>query len=774
MAMALTAGLVPAALPAFAQSSGSVVSAQEADGVGPAALTTDEALAEAKRSGANVEVESLRGESSDVYATPDGNFEAREYLRPVRARVGGKWKPVDTRLAVTTDGSVAPKVSTIGLEFSAGGSTPLVRMTKAGRVLALSWPSPLPAPQVEGATATYRDVLPDVDLRMEAQEDGFTQLLVVKSAEAAASQELTEVRMQLAADGMDVRQTDDGGLQAVDRGAKSAVFEAPQPVMWDSSVSERHPAPSTGLRSSSAATSTEVEAEAGDSAKLAPVGVTVPPDGKQLVLTPDANVLKGEGTTYPVFIDPQWYSPRASAWTMASKYWASSPQWKFNGNTDAGMGLCNWAYCQPNDTKRLFYRIPTSSFAGKSILSAEFVVRNVWSASCGAREVQLWRTKDISASTTWNSQNASGFWISELKKASFAYGYDGCAAKDAEFDVKSTVQQAANGKWANVTFGLRATNENDGYAWKRFSDKAFLRVKYNRPPAQIKMSQLTMEYGGTCKKPAAAPRVRSLGKIYANNVTDPDGDNIAVQFQADWDTGDGKGSIPRWQPGLTTYKKSGSSFSISLPSSVPKGKSVHWYARSYDGAQYSPWSYAGDDPTSCYFSYDTTVPAAPAITSGEYPASNPENPEDPWFDGVGKYGSFQLKAADSDVTTYWYGINGDPTPKNALTTSAGAAKTMKFLPGSPGLNFVTAQAFDQAGNGSEVRTYQFRVKAGQPERAMWQMDEDATATSARGTAGGGPPPPGGGAPPRGPGHQGPAQHHRRSRGDAAPPHPPNN
>ncbi|MGJ3559562.1 hypothetical protein ACR6C2_16230 [Streptomyces sp. INA 01156] len=61
------------------------------------------------------------------------------------------------------------------------------------------------------------------------------------------------------------------------------------------------------------------------------------------------------------------------------------------------------------------------------------------------------------------------------------------------------------------------------------------------------MSQLTMEYGGTCKKPATAPRVRTLGK-YANNVTDPDGDNVAVQFEAKWDTGDGKGLIARWKP----------------------------------------------------------------------------------------------------------------------------------------------------------------------------------------------------------------------------------
>ncbi|WP_406740655.1 LamG-like jellyroll fold domain-containing protein [Streptomyces atratus] len=678
---------------------------------------------------------SLRGESRDVFATADGNLEAREYLRPVRARIGGVWKSIDTGLTQSDDGRVAPRVSTVGLEFSGGGSAPLVRMEKAGRELALSWPGDLPAPELDGAIATYSNVLPDVDLRMEAQEDGFTQLLVVRTAQAAKSETLAELRLKLDASGVDVNETTDGGLQAVDRGAKGAVFEAPKPMMWDSSS-----AASEGMKTNAASPRSVGMTVSGDksapteSGRLAPVGVEVATGGDELVLTPDADLLKGDDTEYPVFIDPQWYSPRASAWTMASKYWASSPQWKFNGESTAGMGYCNWSYCAPNDTKRLFYQIPTSTFAGKSILSAEFVVRNTWSASCSARSVQLWRTKGISSSTTWNSQNAAGFWIKQLKSESFAYGYEGCAAKDAEFDVKSAVQEAANGRWSTMTFGLQAADESDGYGWKRFSDKAFLRVKYNRPPAQVKMSQLAMEYGGTCKRPDSAARVRTLGKIYANNVTDPDGDSVSVQFQASWDTGDGNGAVARWSPARTTSKPSGSSFAISLPTSVPANKQIAWYVRSYDGAQYSPWSTAGES-TGCYFTYDTSVPKAPTVASGDYPVSDPGNPEDPWFDGVGKYGAFELKAAENDVTKYWYGINDSPTSKNAVTTSGGAAKVLNVLPSKPGLNSLTVQSFDAAGNGSEEYTYYFRVKAGQPEKAAWSMDDAAGVSEARGTAG---------------------------------------
>lgn len=154
-----------------------------------------------------------------MFVTPEGNLEAREYLRPVRARVKGAWQSVDIDLARSADGGVAPKVAKVDLAFSGGGDAPLVRMRKAGRELALSWPQKPPAPVLERPRATYREVLPDVDLRMEAQEDGFTQLLVVKSAEAAANEKLSELRLKPAADGLDVRETSGGSLEAVGKGA---------------------------------------------------------------------------------------------------------------------------------------------------------------------------------------------------------------------------------------------------------------------------------------------------------------------------------------------------------------------------------------------------------------------------------------------------------------------------------------------------------------------------------------------------------------------------
>lgn len=777
MAGLLQVGALPAAAVAGPQSATAAAKASSSEeGGGTSGATGDtvtsaaseeEAIAAAKRSGKSVEVASLRGESSDVYATPEGDLEAREYLRAVRTRINGTWQPIDTALAKADGGMVAPKAATVGLEFSAGGADrPLVRLERAGRTLELTWPGDVPAPRLDGDTALYADILPGVDLRLAARPDGFTQLLVVKSAEAAQSKELAELRLKLNAEGMAVDETASGGLQAVDKGAGGVVFEAPTPVMWDSSTGAENAqtaktadpaaARTTGARTASSVTTAladgpartvtaatdeptaaaDDEPTAAESGRVEQVGVDVADGGEggdALVLTPDKELLTGSDTVYPVYIDPQWYTPKATAWTMVSRYWAGSPQWKFNDESDAGLGYCGWDYCAPYDVKRLFYQIPTTKFAGRTILSAEFVVRETHAASCEKREVQLWRTKGISSSTTWNSQNNSDFWIDRLRTVSFAYGADGCAAADAEFDVKDAVANAAAKKWSTITLGMRATDEDDRYTWKRFSDDAYLRVRYNRAPSKITLSQLTMSPGGPCVAADKMVRIRSAATIRANDVKDPDGDAVSVQFQASWDAGDGAGWKAHWTSARTTSKKSGSDFSLPLPSSIPKNKHVEWHVRSYDSAQWSAWSYTGSH--GCHFMYDTSVPVGPVINSAQYGASDPEDPNDPWWDGVGRYGTFSVDTTSTDVTKYWFGVNTAPSSANTLTTTGGGVKTITFMPTKPGVNFITAQAFDAAGNGSEPTTYTFRVRSGQPERLAWQMDENAGASAATGAGG---------------------------------------
>ncbi|MFB4196914.1 LamG-like jellyroll fold domain-containing protein [Streptomyces carpaticus] len=740
-ATGLSAALLAGLLPVVVLTAAPTASAESAPSEGepydpspPAETAESLALAEAVETGERVEVESLRSETSEVFATPEGELEAYEYLRPVWARVDGEWQPVDTDLELNPDGLVAPKAATAQMAFSGGGTDPLAQLERSGRELALEWPDALPTPELIGDTAIYHDVLPDVDLQVRAHPDGFSQLIVVNSAEAARNASLERLRLGVDTSGVVLRLSEGGGVEAREAHGESAVFEAPPPLMWDSSV---------GGGDDAAARLAEVEDEeaavgppgAGESGNLGHVGTELTVERDALILSPDADILRGEDTVYPVYIDPQWHSPRSTAWTMVSRYWAGSPQWKFNGDSNAGMGYCGWAACMPQDLKRLMYRIPTSKYAGTQILSAEFSVRNVHSASCTAQPVELWRTKDIDAKTTWNTQNSSGFWIKHLKTSSFSYGYQGCAARDAEFDVKSAVQEAADKGWSTMTFGLRAENESAPLSWKRFSDKAHLRVSYNRAPNQIKPSQLAMEYGGVCKPSGQEAHARTLGKIYANNITDPDGDRVAVEFRARWDAGDGRGNVVRWESGLLSSKASGSAFSVKLPANLPPDRQVQWSARSHDGRTYSPWSTSGSGGHHCHFVYNTSVPHGPDIDATLYPEIDDSDPFDPWYRGTGQYADFRITARDNDVTRYRYGVNQDPTSRNELVTTNGAPRVAAMAPDQPGVHFVTAQAIDRAGNASEVTTYVFRADSGAPPRATWSMNDAPGATEAVGTAG---------------------------------------
>ena len=179
-------GAVPAASAAAVSSSAVGVAGGLGGDAGVSQASEAAAVAEAKRTGKPVEVVAKRSESSDTVAQPDGRLLTTTYVQPRRVLRAGSWVDIDPALRVRGDGSVAPKAATADVVFSGGGSgAPLVRMVSHGRELSLSWPTALPVPVVDGATAEYRSVLPDVDLRLTATRTGFTQLLVVHSAAAA-------------------------------------------------------------------------------------------------------------------------------------------------------------------------------------------------------------------------------------------------------------------------------------------------------------------------------------------------------------------------------------------------------------------------------------------------------------------------------------------------------------------------------------------------------------------------------------------------------------
>ncbi|MEU4512313.1 LamG-like jellyroll fold domain-containing protein [Nonomuraea wenchangensis] len=703
-----------------------------------------DALAAAEVTGQLVEVLAERGEAREVYATPEGTLYVNDRLAPIRMKQGGTWVPLHNGLGVR-NGAVRPYSSLVDLQLSPGGTGPMATLTRSGHTMSLTWPSALPTPTLEGDTAIYAGVMgPDVDLRVKATPDGFTHTLVVKTAAAAQDPRLASLTLGLSAPTLTVSTNADGTQEAVDPGNGAVIFEAPPPIMWDSA-----PAPDTGSGPvgedgpvdppATAAT----DATPGDASKIATIGTTLS-DGR-LTLTPDPAMLTAADTQFPVYIDPMYRTPMSSANLMV----ASSGFEIYNFTKDQGMGRCpiglpsSGKSCGSPHRKRLFYRIPTGWLAGKQVLSAEFHVREVWAASGSKRPVNIHLAKAFGKNSTWNS--TSDNWLRKLDSRNVAKGWSGCAGKscpagDVLFNVTSGIREAAQKGWRDTTFGLRAADEGDQLAWKRFESRAYVRVHYNRPPLQPRMSQLEMEPGGSCKGPGDPSVFNwSTPKLIAKNLRDPDtynrtADKVQAEFLVSWTNAAGQRKEWRY---LTPAKsarsgKAGNSFMAHVPRGLlPENTVINWQVRAQDSRKgKGPWSSNGA-ATACYFIFDTKAPPLPTITSPGpegYVAEDPLDPAQAPQDGLGRYGRF-LVTFDPSVTEWAYAVNADPTTFRKRTAGS-ATETLQILPKVVGSNSLYVRVKDEAGNYSKgSAVYRFRVAAGRAPKAHWKLNDPAGSTT---------------------------------------------
>jgi len=151
------------------------------------------AHAKAKQTKKQVIVEAANTAHDTMFANPDGSFSLTQDTDPVRTDVTGSWGPIDTTLVQAADGSVHAKAAVLGITFSGGGTGPLARLDNGGHKATLTWPVALPKPVVSGSSAVYPNVYPDTDLRVTAGAEGIREVLIVKTAAAAAKKELISI-----------------------------------------------------------------------------------------------------------------------------------------------------------------------------------------------------------------------------------------------------------------------------------------------------------------------------------------------------------------------------------------------------------------------------------------------------------------------------------------------------------------------------------------------------------------------------------------------------
>ncbi|MFD4524854.1 LamG-like jellyroll fold domain-containing protein [Streptomyces sp. NPDC058470] len=725
------------------------------------ALTQDAAQAEAAKSGDPVEILSLRDERSTTVANPDGTFTVKEYVQPVRTRVDGKWTAIDTTLVKQKNGSYAPKAAITAMSFSGGGDTTFAEIEKDGRSLALDWLDKLPKPKVDGSTATYANVLDGVDLKVTASAEGFSHVLVVKNAQAAANPQLATIELPVDSSSVELTEAEGGGLTATDTGAGGTVFEAPQPLMWDSSHEGGEAdgeADATAPPSPTAEASADTEAVTPpDGAQVADVAVDVTAD--TMTLTPDTALLTDEDTVYPVYIDPVVKTASRTSWAMVSSYWSSNSYWKFDD--DEGVGHCpndvSYRCASSSDVKRQFFAIPTATFEDKNIIEASFAVTMVHTYSTSAREVQLARVNSSGASainskTNWSNQPSSKATV-DSKSPTNPAGSCTSTNQNVVFDATSTIQKAADSGWDTTTFRLKAGSESDTSYWKRFCGNAYVSVKYNRPPLQPDTDQLEMTPGGSCQYGQAtkhyvteAPRVVAVIKDYDHNDVQGNSESLQAQFKVWWTNSSGVevshtattgklNTTGKGQTGQAVFKYTiGSDVSGDGEAgfSIPSNTTVAWAVRGYDQTSYGPWSIDGDQ-TRCEFIFDSTKPKASVVTSVLYPD------DDAWHAGIGDYGNFTMDSPSTDVTKYEYYFTGPHavnTPVKVAAESTGGPATIRWMPPSEGPYFLHVRAIDGAGNAQlTATTHPFLVSDGRAPVAGWTLGDARGATSAAGSNG---------------------------------------
>lgn len=535
------------------------------------------ASALAVRTGKPVVVESLTSSTSLVTAMPDGTMQLETSTLPVRARVAGDWAPLDLTLVVD-GGAVAPRVAAVPVRFAAGGDELLASVrTPSGEWVDEFWPyGDLPDPVLSGATATYEEVLPDVDLKLTATATGMTEVFVVKSGNALQDVRVRELTLETSADDLAVRS--EGGLVAT--ADDGSVVRSNTPLWWDSSHAGSNSA--------------------------GPGGVGIPrPVAHDVVEGAIRLDLDGlpRDVTFPLYVDPDWTGSWNAFWYIDQAY---PNQSYLNGNQAGGlqrMGYITAAYSPDakNHLSRAFWQMNVAGVAGKQILAAQFSVSLNGAFNCSTTQqypANLWTVSPVTTGATWNQ--TGNVYVTAISSAAPACG------TAAGFNATPAVASAAASSAGSLTLALRASSESNISAYKKWNQGASLTVSYNSIPGKPSSPTFTSP-ARACSTDASNPTAIDSSQPFTIQVSASDADagqTLTTKFTVRTVAASG------FQTTLTASPAAAGAVSVTVPSNtVPSTGDFKWSAITTDSGGAS-----GAASDWCYLRSVTESPSVPTIT----------------------------------------------------------------------------------------------------------------------------------------------------------------
>ncbi|MEU4784415.1 LamG-like jellyroll fold domain-containing protein [Nocardiopsis alba] len=669
-----------------------------------------DALALAEQSGEPVEIPGLTDEKTRHLANPDGSLTAEISALPVRTRSTDGWVDIDTTLVKAEDGTVRPRAAGMEISFSGGGDADMARLGLGSNNVSLGWIEDLPEPTLEGDRATYADVLPDVDLVLTAGAEGFNQVLVVHTPEAARLPELAELELPLSTTGVTMTADEHGNLDAVGDNGGQSVFSAEAPAMWDStgeSAESEDPviAPATGARIELVETSVEVD---------------------RIRLVPDQGMMLDEATEFPVYIDPSVSASRPN-WAYVDR--AFPNQSYFNRSVDdVGVGRVEWDRVY---TRRAFFQFTMMArtlHPNTIINSATLRTEVDWSWDCNSNSyIQLQRVGAFNRNTTWNNQPSTQGGV--LDTQNVRGGWATCpSSSGVEFNATAAYRWGANNNASHIYLRLKERDESGTTAWRRFNIKRkppVLVVNYNHPPEKPVTSTISDSLGGVCQTDRTQPRLINNTTVTFNaQIRDRDsywvGQQVKSQFE--WKlTGVDERLGTADSAYVTVGKWSGGSYRPVTARNLPERELIAYRVRGHDRSNWGPWS------SWCFIEVDTTKPdSGPAVTSTDYPDGHEAH------GSVGRSGEFTFSNNGVDAaTSYHYSVNDASCATEIVLDEPGATVTVPITPTRDGPNLIHARITDAYGNSSECGlVYTFTVAPAANPVAYFPLDEGQGTTAA--------------------------------------------
>ncbi|MFG2134990.1 LamG domain-containing protein [Streptomyces sp. NPDC048751] len=739
---------------------------------------TEQAQQQAVAAGEPVEVTGERTERDTVFANPDGEtFTLKRSIVPVRVeKPTGGWTAPDATLEKRADGSIGPKAATVDLSFSPGGEGKgLVTIGEDGQSVSLGWPGKLPEPRLEGARAVYEDVRPDVNLILTATVEGFRQVLEVETLQAAKDPALASLEYSMDVEGLQIREGAAGSMDAVD-GNGQVVFRSPSARMWNSAGGTAESAGSQGPSTQTTAVRPVSQAPQGDTAEAdslpaGPVEEGDPLAGpgtgdeaavmdvdvteQKVTITPDTGLIdRTASTELPLYIDPS-VELNSSERTVLSSDGDSFYNFS-GGDNGVSVGRCGSAvignylyYCTTGSpyTNRMYFEFTPGSLKGKHVLDATFVVTETWSFSCDARWVDLERTDGISSSSKWpgpGGPKSDNSWDQMVDRNVSAGRGSACDPSqprapiefndnpdEADENLTPTVKAFADGKFSTLTLMLKAKDESDPIAWKRFDDDAAIVVKYVGKPAMPDEYGLRTGNSVVCSKNASAPTMwsdptPSLGATPRTMAGGSASASLRVYFDLDIRSGDTWSDAKEPTSGpespTTGYVGAGVDQTKVWNATLTDNKQYRYRAwtRSYSGS-----IVLGSSPTPwCYFTVDSTAPKPPSITFNTvYSACLPGacTPAG----GPAQAGSVTFTPGSGDVNAFYrYKLSTDTAWRD---WKPGTTVTETITPGDSGTITLDVQAMDAQKRPGGQNSVRFLVKESNESVGRWTFNEASGA-----------------------------------------------